>query len=373
MAIYHLSVKAVSRSSGRTSTAAAAYRAGCQITDKRTGEVHDYSRKRGVMSADVVLPAGAATWAADREALWNAAEAAERRKDACVAREYEVALPSELDAEARRQLALDFAQEMADREGCAVDVAIHEPGKEGDSRNYHAHILRTTRKVEADGLGAKLDTEKAGRNRTADLEAVRARWAELTNERLQQHGIDARVDHRSLKEQGIDREPSIHLGPQIVGMERRGVSSEVKRRIDAEVADRLRAAQEQGKRERELAATNQSIIALGTDIAAAKAHRLQEKIAAFEERADKLVADREEAARLQAEQARQQAEQQRAEAFRAEMAKELTAGRALAELRKQKEAAQAIEQARAERARAALRQQQAKDRDKDRGYEPGGP
>jgi ATP-dependent exoDNAse (exonuclease V) alpha subunit len=213
MAIYHLSAKAVSRSAGRTSTAAAAYRAGCQITDTRTGEVHDYTRKRGIESTDLVLPAGAPEWAADRAALWNAAEHAERRKDACVAREYEVALPSEIPPQARRQLALAFAQEMADREGCAVDVSIHEPGKEGDSRNHHAHILRTTRKVGPDGLTDKLDTEKAGRNRTADLDAIRARWAELTNQSLRQHGIEATVDHRSLKAQGIEREPTKHLGP----------------------------------------------------------------------------------------------------------------------------------------------------------------
>src|SRR5476649_2873948 len=143
MAIYHLSVKAVSRSAGRSATAAAAYRAGCEIVDQRTGEIHDYTRKGGVKSADIILPDGAPEWATDRAALWNAAEAAERRKDACVAREFEVALPDELSPAERRRLAVDFAKEMANREGCAVDVAIHAPGKEGDSRNHHAHILRS--------------------------------------------------------------------------------------------------------------------------------------------------------------------------------------------------------------------------------------
>ena len=237
MAIYHLSVKAVSRSAGRTATAAAAYRAGCEITDQRTGEIHDYTRKGGVESADIVLPDGASDWAIDRAVLWNAAEAAERRKDACVAREFEVALPDELSPAERRRLAVDFAKDMANREGCAVDVAIHAPGKEGDSRNHHAHILRTTRKVGLDGLTDKLDTEKAGRNRTADLDAVRTRWAELTNERLRENGIDARVDHRSLKDQGIDREPTSHMGPAVAAMERRGVKTEVGKRIEDEMAD----------------------------------------------------------------------------------------------------------------------------------------
>jgi ATP-dependent exoDNAse (exonuclease V) alpha subunit len=270
MAIYHLSVKAVSRSAGRSATAAAAYRAGCEIVDQRTGEIHDYTRKGGVESADIVLPDGAPEWATNRAALWNAAEAAERRKDACVAREFEVALPDELSPAERRRLAVDFAKEMANREGCAVDVAIHAPGKEGDSRNHHAHILRTTRKVGLDGLTDKLDTEKAGRNRTADLDAVRTRWAELTNERLRENGIEARVDHRSLKDQGIDREPTSHMGPAVAAMERRGVKTEVGKRIEDEVADRLVRARAEGVKERELAQASRSVIDLSGDLAAAK-------------------------------------------------------------------------------------------------------
>ena len=273
MAIYHLSVKAVSRSAGRSSTAAAAYRAGCEITDRRTGEVHDYTRKRGVESADMVLPDGAPKWATDRAALWNAAEAAERRKDACVAREFEVALPSELSPEERRRLAVDFAKEMANAEGCAVDVAIHAPGKDGDNRNHHAHILRTTRKVGPEGLTDKLDTEKSGRKRGDDLAAVRERWAELVNERLAENGIEARVDHRSLEAQGIDREPTSHKGPAVAGMERRGAPTEVGQRIADEVADRLARAQELGRLERAAAQLGNSIIDLSGDLAAAKAEQ----------------------------------------------------------------------------------------------------
>ena len=270
MAIYHLSVKAISRSAGRSSTAAAAYRAGCEITDKRTGEVHDYTRKGGIASTDMVLPDGAPEWATDRSAVWNAAEAAERRKNACVAREFEVALPDELSLDERRRLAVDFAKEMANAEGCAVDVSIHAPGKEGDSRNHHAHILRTTRKVGPEGLTDKLDTEKAGRNRAADLDAVRTRWAVLTNERLRENGIEAQVDHRSLKDQGIDRIPTSHLGPFVTGMERRGVQTEVSKRINDEVAQRLAQAHAQGIAERELSQINRSVIDLSGDLSAAK-------------------------------------------------------------------------------------------------------
>ena len=226
VAIYHFSIKPVQRSKGRTATAAAAYRAGCKILDERTGEIHDYTRKGGVESADIVFPAGAPEWVADRAKLWNGAEQAETRKDACVAREFEVALPSELSPSERRRLALDFASSMATEEGCAVDVAIHAPGKEGDNRNWHAHILRTTRKVGLDGFGAKLDTEQSGRKRQDDLEQVRERWAEMTNVALARAGRTERVDHRTLAAQGIDREPTVHLGPAATAIERRGKTSQ---------------------------------------------------------------------------------------------------------------------------------------------------
>lgn len=221
MAIYHLSVKPVQRSAGRSSTAAAAYRAGERITDERTGEIHDYRRKGGVESAELVLPASAPEWAADRATLWNAAEAAEKRKDGTPAREIVVALPAELSAEERRQLALTFAAEMADTEGCAVDVCIHAPDKDGDNRNHHAHMLRTTRKLAPDGLGEKLATEKAGRNRKADLEAIRERWAALANRALERAGHAERIDHRSHADAGIEAVPTRHHGPTVTAIERR--------------------------------------------------------------------------------------------------------------------------------------------------------
>ncbi len=277
MAIYHLSVKAISRSAGRSATAAAAYRAGCKIADERTGEIHDYTRKGGVQSADLVLPDGAPEWAFDRSALWNAAESAEKRKDACVAREFEVALPAELFAKSRKRLALEFAKEMANREGCAVDVAIHAPDKKGDDRNYHAHILRTTRKVAASGLGDKLDTEKAGRKRADDLQAVRARWAEMVNEALERDGHIEQVDHRSLNAQGVDREPTKHLGPSATGYERRtGQASRRRLDWDKEVAERLAAAKEQGEISRQAAKIEQTILDLSGDLERAKAERRQQ-------------------------------------------------------------------------------------------------
>lgn len=270
MAIYHLSVKAISRSAGRSATAAAAYRAGCKIADERTGEIHDYTRKGGVESAEIVLPDNAPAWANDRAKLWNAAELAENRKNSCVAREFEVALPHELPVEERRKLAVDFAREMANREGCAVDVAIHKPSNEHDNLNHHAHILRTTRKVEAEGLGEKLDTEKAGRARAADLEAVRARWADMTNEALQRNGIAARVDHRSLAAQGIEREPTQHRGVAIDGMQRRGADSFV---LQRQAAERLERAAKAGELERAQRQTDGLILDLSSSLSTAKAEQ----------------------------------------------------------------------------------------------------
>lgn len=264
MAIYHLSVKPISRAKGRSATAAAAYRAGCRIVDSRTGEIHNYQRKQGVEHAEIILPSGAPEWAKDREQLWNAAEHAERRKDACVAREFEVALPAELSPDARRKLALSFAQEMANSEGCGVDVAIHAPNPAGDQRNYHAHIMRTTRKIETDGLGEKLDTEKAGRNRLNDLENIRQRWALLVNEHLKEHGYSERVDPRRLEEQGIERKASQHLGPSAIGYERRtGLVSE--KRLHQE-EHRTEQAQNKQKLEQAISIHEQRINTLTKDI-----------------------------------------------------------------------------------------------------------
>ncbi|WP_241175536.1 Ti-type conjugative transfer relaxase TraA [Serratia marcescens] len=226
MAIYHCSVKAVSRSTGRSAPGAAAYRAGELLTDNRTGEVFDYTKKGGVMSADIVLPDGAPEWAKDRNQLWNAAEAAERRKDACVAREYEVALPHELTHEQRRELALTFAKELSERHGVAVDVCLHEPSRDGNDKNYHAHILTTTRVMGKDGLEGKAEIEKAGRKRTDDLKETRALWGALCNDALERAGHVERVDHRSYKEQGVDLTPTKHIGVSAVAMDRKGMDAE---------------------------------------------------------------------------------------------------------------------------------------------------
>jgi Ti-type conjugative transfer relaxase TraA len=246
MALYHLSMKPISRASGRSSVAAAAYRAAERMENERDGIVHDFSRRSGVEHAEIVIPAGAdAQWAKKRSALWNAAEASEKRKDARVAREIEVSLPHELSGEQRLALTREFAQGLADRYGVAVDFAIHSPHGKTDIRNHHAHIMMTTRKAGPDGLGEKSDLELENKKLRAlglptsheQLRDIRVGWEQRTNEHLAQAGLDIRVDHRSHQERGLEIEPTQHMGVHATQMERRG--KDVSRvRLDEEAAKR---------------------------------------------------------------------------------------------------------------------------------------
>jgi len=219
MAIYHLSVKTVSRSTGRSAPAAAAYRTGTRLVNGRDGVTHDYRRRAGIVGHTIVAPIGC-DWAKDRAALWNAAEAAEHRKNSTVAREYEVALPAELSAQGRSDLARAFAAALVQRYGVAADVAIHTPGGEGDQRNHHAHIMTTTRTVGPDGaLGQKtriLDDQRSG-----EIERVRELWAGLTNAAMERAGVVERVSHLSHAARSLDQAPAIHLGPAATAMEKR--------------------------------------------------------------------------------------------------------------------------------------------------------
>lgn len=301
MAIYHLSAKIISRKTGRSSTAAAAYRACEQIVDQRTGEIHDFTRKRGLQSADIVMPSNS-TWQPTRTELWNAVEAKNKRADAQVAREFLVALPDELDAGQRRRLAVDFAQQLADRYGIAADVAIHAPNPEGDNRNHHAHILTTTNRIEVDGLGNKVreldlvaHNMGGGIGKANEIDWVRTRWAELTNELLQTLGHDARIDHRTLDAQGIERTPTLHMGSTATAIERR-TGKPCRKRLDfeSEIAEKLAAAKAAGDLERQAQATDRSILDLSGDLAAAVAQRdahEEQKRVAFEAHLDSGRAD----------------------------------------------------------------------------------
>ena len=206
MASYHLSVKKITRSSGRSAIAAAAYRSAELIYCEREGRTHDYTRKSGVEYLTIITPENAPAWAQDRSSLWNHAEAAEKRKNAATAREWEIALPAELDAEDRQDLAFRFASDLVDRYGVVADVAIHAPHRDGDQRNHHAHILTTTRRIEEDGFTVKtreLDDRRLGSQNIIDM---RAHWADMQNQALERSGAIDRVDHRSLEAQREEAE-----------------------------------------------------------------------------------------------------------------------------------------------------------------------
>ncbi|MGV1987302.1 Ti-type conjugative transfer relaxase TraA [Agrobacterium sp. 22-221-1] len=246
MAIYHLSTKPVSRSSGRSAVASAAYRCAVLLTNQRDGLVHDFTRKEGVEHKEIVLPEGlSADWALDRSALWNAAEFAEKRKDARVAREFEIALPRELSPEGRLKAARAFAQDLANRYGAAVDFAIHSPGEHGDIRNYHAHVLMTTREVRRVGLGEKTRLEHKNARLLANgmattdmqLQDIRQSWEGIAIRQLQREGLDIRIDHRSHAQRGLELSPTGHMGVHASQMERRGMAVE-RGRLDDKAARR---------------------------------------------------------------------------------------------------------------------------------------
>ena len=285
MAIFHLSMKPVSRAKGRSATASAAYRSGTKIHDQRTGMTWDFTRRSGVEHAEIVLPDSAVDaghWVRDRSALWNAAELIEKRKDARTAREYELALPHEFTRDQQIELVRRFSGELAKRYQVGVDFVIHLPHWHGDERNIHAHLLATTRQVTATGLGEKVamewsdtDLAKAGLGSTKkQLVSLRVFWADIQNEKFKELGMAIRVDHRTLAAQGIDRQPTSHLGPAVSAMQRQGMQTRVGQRIAQEqrqaAAQRVLRLKQMQQLERERAQVDRSILDVSADLAAAQ-------------------------------------------------------------------------------------------------------
>jgi ATP-dependent exoDNAse (exonuclease V) alpha subunit len=258
MALYFLNMKTFGRSDGGSAPSAAAYRSGERIRDERTGRIYDHTDRQDVMHKEILLPprfAGAdMSWATDRSTLWNAAEAAESRKNARVAREYLIAMPEELSHPQRVDVVRGFAQELAERYGFAVDVAVHAPRnfQGSDPRNFHAHLLATTREVSPAGLGRKTTLDLSDENRrmlglgpaVRELLHVRRRWAEVANTALESAHVDARIDHRSLAAQGITRDPKLWIPRVPYEIERRGGRSAVAEQIRKDHRARLESRHE---------------------------------------------------------------------------------------------------------------------------------
>jgi hypothetical protein len=253
MAIYHLNAKVISRGKGKSATAAAAYRAAEKIYDERTGLTFDYTRKFGVYATEIIAPNNAPDWVSEREKLWNEVELVETRSNSRVAREFDIALPVELDHLQKQELVRGFVREELVNLGLVADVAYHDI----DTHNPHAHILLTTRKVDRVGFTTK--------ERQCDLKTfllgLRESWSEHTNRALERAGTSERIDHRSLSEQNINRIPQIHLGANVAAMMDKGIATERSDRYLGIIA----ANQEIQELERILEATEEEISSAGKE------------------------------------------------------------------------------------------------------------
>lgn len=235
MAIYHFSVKNVSRADGRSAVAAAAYRSGEKLIDERQGKEQDYTRKTGVEFTKIYAPENTNPELLDRNQLWNTVEKVENRKNSQLAREFEIAFPHELNQEQRQGLLNELCQDIVKRHGVVVDAAIHAPHTESgsDKRNYHAHILLTTRSIDEQGnLGKK--TREFNDHGKQQVEHWRERFADLTNSHLARAGhVFVEVDHRSYKAQGLDLEATQHEGSSVTRLRRQGIDTEISLKNDA--------------------------------------------------------------------------------------------------------------------------------------------
>jgi len=208
MAIYHFSAKIISRANGSSALASAAYRSASRLHDQRLDRHHDFTNKSGVVHSEVMAPDGVPEEFRERERLWNAVETAEKRKDAQLAREVEFAIPREMDQAQGIELARDFVQKEFVAHGMIADLNVHwDIGADGEPKP-HVHIMLTLRSVDEQGFGPKVRDW----NRTQLLEHWREAWGIHVNERLAELGIDARIDHRSFADQGIDLEPQHKIG-----------------------------------------------------------------------------------------------------------------------------------------------------------------
>lgn len=217
MAIYHFSAQVISRGRGQSAVASASYRSGDRLTDERTGEEKFY--RRDVQPDTMILaPSNSPEWVKDRGQLWNAVEQMEKRKDAQLAREINIALPIELSKDQQKELIKDYVQKEFVDKGMVADLAIHRD----DPNNPHAHVMLTTREITADGFGPK----NRDWNNKELLNQWREEWSNHANKALEKEGIQERISHLSHEARGLEQLPTVHLGHVAAEMEKRGVESD---------------------------------------------------------------------------------------------------------------------------------------------------
>lgn len=246
MAIYHLSIKIISRGKGKSAVAASAYRSGEKIKNEYDGIVHDFTRKGGIAHTEILLPQNAPEEFVNRSVLWNSVEKIEKSKNSQLAREIEIALPKELSREKQINLVREYVKENFVNVGMCADIALHDK----NDGNPHCHILLTMRPFNEDKTwGTKSKKEyildengekvklKNGNYKTRKINTVdwneqdkaehwRKAWADITNKYLEKNSIQEKVDHRSYQRQGIEQIPSIHLGVSASQMEKKGIATD---------------------------------------------------------------------------------------------------------------------------------------------------
>jgi hypothetical protein len=224
----HMALSIVQRSKGRSSVAAAAYISGQKLTDERTGQVHDYSRKEGVVLTGIALSEQAPAWALDRQKLWSSAEMREAHPRAQTARSMTVNLPHEFSGEHRREATTKIAHLLADRYRGAVDWALHKPSKDGDHRNHHGHFLMTARPFENGGWAAKKDRTLDDRYGQGPVEyrALREKISGVINDIAVREKLPVYVEFLSFEDRQLELEPTKKLGPGATAKERRGQRTE---------------------------------------------------------------------------------------------------------------------------------------------------
>jgi len=244
MAIYHCSIKIISRGKGQSAVAAAAYRAGEKITNDYDGIAHDYTRKGGVAHTEILLPRYAPEEYKERSVLWNAVEQVEKAKNSQLAREIELALPAELALEQNIVLVREYVALYFASAGMCADICVHDK----NNGNPHAHVMLTMRPFELDGSwGAKAHKVNGKKipaidwNEQTKAEQWRAGWAEAVNVILERQGQESVIDHRSYERQGVEQIPTVHMGVAATQMERKGIATE------------------RGNRNREIVVTNKQL------------------------------------------------------------------------------------------------------------------
>ncbi len=253
MAIFHLNESNISRSDGRSAVACAAYRACEKLEDYTFGKTQDYTRKNGLEYKSIYAPEHTNEKLLDRQTLWNEVEKKEFNADgsmkanARLAKEYTCALPHELTHQERIKIVDDFCRDFVKKHNVIVDACIHAPhdhDDETDNKNYHVHIMFTTRLVNEKGeLGKKQRTFNDDGPKI--LKDTRATFANIVNTALENAGLEERIDHRSYKDQGLDfLEPTAHEGHEVTALRRQGIDTEISLKNDAIKAKNLEAARE---------------------------------------------------------------------------------------------------------------------------------